>query len=1466
MELGGVEDYMVDNKMRELSDEAGDMNAIYEAVDTLSNQYESVDTSAILTALDGYALDGGRLSNIEDALRSTDEVNYIEDSEGNLASGEFIRDFFMELGFDGIIDKRVTSKFPNMQGMDENTVHIIVPFDTKNRPRSAFNSETSFSISPAQDADYLAAVEAGDTAKQQAMVDEAAKAAGYDVSVYRGDGSDFDKFKTEMQGRNFDEFEGVFPRGFFWFTTSKENAKWYASMASRDGGTPTVRKFFLNTGNKFTHPSEQFADEGEYTVPSEEYDLQQLGDFESMEVSADAKWDYVGEAVRDADGMLIKMPDIVLNEGDYKHYAVTKPTQMKLADPVTYDSDGNVIPLSQRFNAGRDEISFSLAPAEDSVMEKINALMRDPDSRIEIYKDMASRLRKVRERIYKKQIAYGGVTAESMREAERNMDEREFIIASVAQIEAISKVLPPEIRSKLGTMKKMSEFKTGKGISKYVASRLDKVDTALEGYLRKELRADVSKLIKSSQPKSKQKASDTGQSVLGAVGHRIAEAANKAVKMSPDEAGLAAQQERVKLDKIEEPTVDEIQEHEDVAYVYEMFADITNADSNRLTMMKRLMQTNWDEGRSEWKSVLSERKAWKEGKITNILTGLNKLFKSQGETNTANEQEAVAKSFARELVSFYQITDMLREDMQGGEGSTIKEMADDFRRASNAFEWEQLQHKEEMKKVFSNIFGIKGANKTARVQARLNALAKGVKWGSKVTISTMYNYKVAANAAELDQAYQQLQAAPELDRVDIRDKNISRDEFNQMYIEYQNQIAEGFSPTGRKLFRHTIERNTGDRVSVGEMSQLDLLKDWLAVQQLDLKDKYDKTGHDEQYREEVDEALDDDVKELGLWMQGKLREMTPETESLHRSEYGLAMATVENYFPAVFEHVGKPETSLQMDGIEIAGVSKRPSAHKMRINHNARPKRQNSVNVFNHNIMQNAFWKTHAEVLRKWAGVLRDKDVQDGILRAKGDGFLKIMNRWLENIETQGAAVAQAQIESDRVWRSIGKGMALGVLGLKLSTIMKNLAAGFNVALGVEAKYLIKGLRPELFSEAKEIYNSETFQRRLKMGATVATRYALQGGKAGNLTFSTSERLAEVGVQGINIADTGSNMTMALAYTAKIRELRANDVSEADAKAQALDYVDDLMARFAQPTDRLSKSLAENTRMPQAQFLVMFQSEVRKMMAINAMAIRKLLTGKGVQSKSLAAQQLIVQVVIVNSFIHAVGALYGAMFRGFGEGDDAEEKFIEDLTDRKKLIANIFADSMSGVPVAGEAWAMAVRYGFDQDVFSSTSNPLVRSMTGSKQLLTVAGKWEDKSASENADTVMRGIQGLAAVAPQTAVLSQAANIGRDAMGFWNNALSKGLNKEDTFNIYEKRIKKVTSYVHADTKDEMKKAKDEKDRRMIRSIDSQRREEIINRSREIILEMKPEDRKEFLKQQKDSEKGIQKYLIRELKID
>jgi hypothetical protein len=40
-------------------------------------------------------------------------------------------------------------------------------------------------------------------------------------------------------------------------------------------------------------------------------------------------------------------------------YEVFEPEQVKSADPVTYDDEGNVIPLSQRFNAENEDIRYS---------------------------------------------------------------------------------------------------------------------------------------------------------------------------------------------------------------------------------------------------------------------------------------------------------------------------------------------------------------------------------------------------------------------------------------------------------------------------------------------------------------------------------------------------------------------------------------------------------------------------------------------------------------------------------------------------------------------------------------------------------------------------------------------------------------------------------------------------------------------------------------------------------------------------------------------------------------------------------------------------------------------------------------------------------------------------------------------------------------------------------------------------
>jgi hypothetical protein len=1093
-----------------------------------------------------------------------------------------------------------------------------------------------------------------------------------------------------------------------------------------------------------------------------------------------------------------------------------------------------------------DEITMSLTSSEDSLIDKLNAMMRDQDTRIEIYRNMTTRLNDVRQRIH------------------TNKHSSDFITQNMAEMEAVVSVLPAELRHRAFSAKTLASKKTGASASRYMVERLEYIDKILERFLKGELTEQVVKVINQSQPLAKS-GGNQGPSKIGALGHEVAKAAKAAIFMSPMEAEKASALELSKLEKFGEPTAVQTQEHGDVAYAYEVFADIKNADSTRLTVMLELLQTNWEQGRKQWLTELKDRKDWKEGKVDAILRGLDKIEKNDAETNEAqNKGQSWWANKARSLLSFYQVTDMLREGM-GKDGSVIKEMADDLRRANGDFEMEQLLHKEKMRNAFAKIFGIGKTNRTARIQGRLNTIAKGVDRGDKLTTSRMYDFTVKSWGADIEKAKDMLRANPDRTDILLGKTPLTRDEFDEVYESYTLDVDAGFfDPTKKnKKYSIVLQRNSGERWNVGEKSQLDLANDWLAMQQTDLKSKYKKTGHDEQYERELSEALDDDVKELAMWMQNELRKSTPRTEALHRQEYGLLMATVQNYFPASFEHAQKGgDTVLAMDGIDVAGVGTKPSAHKMRINHASRPVRTNAVNAFNHHVMQNAYWNTHAEVLRKWGGVIRNKDVQDAILRSHGKGFLSQLLTQFEDYETQGAKVAAAQIASDRMWRGLTKGVSLGVLGGRMTTIAKNMAAMMNVALGEDIGTLAKGLHPsEWKQDGAELWNSDTMQRRLKIGANVATRYALQGSPSGHVVLATATNAAEASMQLINLADTGSNMMMTLAYTAKKRELRqTKQYTEAEIKAIALDHVDDLMERYAQPTNRLSKSLAENTRHPMAQILVMFQSESRKMMSINALAIRKILTGKGTQSKGMAAQQLVVQVVLMNGFIHAISAAYDAFVKGEGDGEDEGEKLMANLTDWKKLAATMAADSLSGVPILGEGWSMTWKSIFDQKVFVSSNNPAVKPILGIQAFIKGAEDMGESTASETADKWLRGTQALASVLPQTAILAQGSTLAKDALGFFNNTLSKGFTEADTHNIYRKRIKDVIRRTGKEFAEDIENAEN---MGVKRGLEMERKALILERAGEILFDIPEGKRKKFLMDQLQSDESgtIPKYIIR-----
>lgn len=224
-------------------------------------------------------------------------------------------------------------------------------------------------ITPQMDADYLAAVERGDMETAQRMVDEAAEAAGFEQKVYRVD---------EYSG-NRNRYKNVF--GGVFYAESLD----YFDFSDTGHRREKAKPFFINTTGFFDPMNEM----RNLIVNSWGDILGRQSDFEKFDIEDETHEDRGqyndGEEilVTSTDGLAIAaqrqgyngviLRDVPQNNGKaFTEFAVYNSNSVKSADPVTYDDAGNVIPLSERFNAEKEDIRFSARTDEmkASVMEE----------------------------------------------------------------------------------------------------------------------------------------------------------------------------------------------------------------------------------------------------------------------------------------------------------------------------------------------------------------------------------------------------------------------------------------------------------------------------------------------------------------------------------------------------------------------------------------------------------------------------------------------------------------------------------------------------------------------------------------------------------------------------------------------------------------------------------------------------------------------------------------------------------------------------------------------------------------------------------------------------------------------------------------------------------------------------------------------------------------------------------------
>lgn len=247
-----------------------------------------------------------------------------------------------------------------------------IPF-RPNQIKSVFNERPTaapgISMARASDDEYFAAIERGDMTAVQAMVDAAARAAGYIYSAFHGS-----RIKNIVVFRPRDEKNGMY------FSSQPVVAGTYTGKQR----TGRVYKAHLN----FSNPLIVDAAGGNWSNLSKARSITQDGTpgftVEQLFGYANSFTDKLAAAVRKSafDGIIVR--NVVDVAGGAKKsetipsdiYIALQPTQIKSADPIVRDADGNIIPLSRRFDVSRPEISYARSD-EDSEVDSLRKQIAD---------------------------------------------------------------------------------------------------------------------------------------------------------------------------------------------------------------------------------------------------------------------------------------------------------------------------------------------------------------------------------------------------------------------------------------------------------------------------------------------------------------------------------------------------------------------------------------------------------------------------------------------------------------------------------------------------------------------------------------------------------------------------------------------------------------------------------------------------------------------------------------------------------------------------------------------------------------------------------------------------------------------------------------------------------------------------------------------------------------------------------
>jgi hypothetical protein len=457
-------------------------------------------------------------------------------------------------------------------------------------------------------------------------------------------------------------------------------------------------------------------------------------------------------------------------------------------------------------------------------------------------------------------------------------------------------------------------------------------------------------------------------------------------------------------------------------------------------------------------------------------------------------------------------------------------------------------------------------------------------------------------------------------------------------------------------------------------------------------------GIDRRTIEKIEEWLTPESRQYRSWLQEEYDKEYDRINAVYRIINGVDLPKVAFYSPASTKLPGSKDLQLDPLGQDHLSTGLAAGFTKLRTAHNLPMRRIGASTMYWAHAQATDFYVSHALAARELRLIITNPKMMDAIVEKHGVHRAQVLEGYVTGIHNDGLKHASLVLSAERWTNRLVRTTSLVGLSWNTLTMAKQVSAANAALAEVPVKDYAIGMNriltdPEYYAY---IWNSKTIQRRIANGFSpeMQQAYKLLEYRPDTLAMVMNEGVVAIG----KVDAAFTTISAGIAYDYHYKLAKKANLSDAQAEAIALDKMDLVVARTAQPTALVDRSLMELNMDANiiGRLFILFRSEMRQKAAITMMGVRDVIRNDG---HALAGARAATSTWIVMSIVSALmEQVYKTLMR-----DDEDE----DLFDPKHLLHVMTAGQSAGIFFFGDAMEVASKRVWGQEIWSNDTNSVV---------------------------------------------------------------------------------------------------------------------------------------------------------------